>query len=115
LLDSPPGRRTVELEGPRRCSPNEIASGLAAALGRDVHAELVPRRDWEAMFKAQGTVDPSARIEMLDGLNSGWIDFERPTGAVKGSIELATVLRELVAAHRSTSAATRPASPQEHP
>ncbi len=104
LLDSPPGRRVVELEGPRRCSPNDIAAGLAAALGRDVHAALVPRRDWEALFKAQGTVDPSARIEMLDGLNSGWIDFAMPTGALKGDIELATVLRELVAVHRGTCA-----------
>jgi NAD(P)H dehydrogenase (quinone) len=104
LLDSPPGRRTVELEGPRRCSPNDIASGLAAALGRDVHAEIVPRRDWDTLFKAQGTADPSARIDMLDGLNSGWIDFESPTGVLKGDIELATVLQELVAAHRSAGA-----------
>ena len=104
LLDSPPGRRTVELEGPRRCSPNDIAAGLAAALGREVHAELVPRRDWEALFKAQGTVDPSARIDMLDGLNSGWIDFETPSGSLKGDIELATVLRELVDAHRGSQA-----------
>lgn len=104
LLDSPAGRRTVELEGPHRYSPNDIATGLAAALDRKVHAELVPRREWEALFKAQGTVDPSARIEMLDGLNSGWIDFALPTGALNGEIELATVLRELVAAHRGTRA-----------
>ena len=104
LLDSPPGRSTVELEGPRRCSPNEIAAGLADTLGREVHAELVPRRDWDALFKAQGTVDPSARIDMLDGLNSGWIDFETPAGVLKGDIELATVLQELVAAHRGAAA-----------
>ena len=64
----------------------------------------MPRRDWEALFKAQGTVDPSARIDMLDGLNSGWIDFETPSCTLKGDIELATVLRELVAAHRGAQA-----------
>ncbi len=113
LLDSPSGRRTVELEGPRRYSPNDIASSLGGTLGREVRAELVPRRDWDALFKAQGTVDPSARIDMLDGLNSGWIDFEMPTHSVKGEIELATVLRELVAAHRGAVPASRPPSAQE--
>jgi NAD(P)H dehydrogenase (quinone) len=104
LLDTWRGHRIVELEGPRRYSPDDIAIGLAAALDREVHAELVPRGDWAAMFKAQGTVDPTARIEMLDGFNSGWIDFQTPASSVKGDIELHTVLRELVVAYRGAHA-----------
>jgi NAD(P)H dehydrogenase (quinone) len=104
LLDTWRDHQIVELEGPHRYSPNDIAVGLAAALNREVHAELVHRRDWAALFKAQGTVDPSARIEMLDGLNSGWIDFQTPASSVKGDIELHTVLRELVVAYRGAQA-----------
>lgn len=104
LLDTQRGHRIVELEGPYRYSPNDIAAGLAAALNREVHADLVPRRDWDALFKSQGTADPGARIDMLDGLNSGWIDFESPTRSLKGDIELATVLQELGAAHRGAGA-----------
>jgi hypothetical protein len=37
------------------------------------------------------------RIQMLDGFNEGWIDFEGDeTTVVKGRVELETVLRRLV-------------------
>jgi hypothetical protein len=37
------------------------------------------------------------RIRMLDGFNEGWIEFEGGEAAlIKGEVELATVLRELV-------------------
>jgi NAD(P)H dehydrogenase (quinone) len=70
------GRRILEIEGPKRYSPNEAASLLRAAIGRPVSAYAVPRDQWEALFRAQGTAWPPPRIAMLDGFNSGWIDFE---------------------------------------
>lgn len=90
------GTRVVELEGPQRVSPNDIAATFAKILGRDVRAEAVPRETWGALFRSQGMNDPMPRIQMLDGFNEGWIEFE---GApIKGEVKLETVLRELVQA-----------------
>jgi uncharacterized protein YbjT (DUF2867 family) len=91
------GARVVELEGPRRYSANDIASGFAAILGHAVHADPVPRDTWETLFRAQGMQHPEPRIRMIDGFNEGWIDFElAPQQRVYGSVPLEQVLRELV-------------------
>lgn len=91
------GRQIVEIEGPQRVTPNDIAKGFSKILGRPVHAEVVPRETWEALFKAQGTADPEPRIRMLDGFNEGWMEFESgESGSIKGEVELETVLKSLV-------------------
>jgi NAD(P)H dehydrogenase (quinone) len=91
------GKRVVELEGPQRVSPNDLAAAFAEILGRPVRAEAVPRETWGALFRAQGTKDPMPRIRMLDGFNEGWIAFEGDEATViKGRVELETVLRGLV-------------------
>jgi NAD(P)H dehydrogenase (quinone) len=91
------GKRVVELEGPRRVTPNDIAAAFAEILGRPVRAEVIPRETWSALFESQGTKDPMPRIRMLDGFNEGWIEFERgETGSIKGEADLAAVLRRLV-------------------
>jgi uncharacterized protein YbjT (DUF2867 family) len=91
------GRRVVELEGPRRVTPNNVAAAFAEILGRPVRAEAIPRETWAALFQSQGMKDPKPRIRMLDGFNEGWIEFERgETGSIKGEGELAAVLRRLV-------------------
>jgi NAD(P)H dehydrogenase (quinone) len=93
------GVRVVELEGPRRVSPNDIAAGFAAILGRPVRTEAVPRDTWEALFRSQGAAHPLPRARMLDGFNEGWIDFAGDEASIlKGKVELATVLLELVKA-----------------
>jgi len=92
------GRRVIELEGPRRVTPNEIAATFAQLLNRSVRMEAVPRESWEALFKSQGMKNPTPRIRMLDGFNEGWIDFERgEVGSQKGSVALETVLKALIA------------------
>ena len=92
------GRRVIELEGPRRVTPNEIAAAFAKLLDRPVRMEAVPRESWEALFKSQGMKNPIPRIRMLDGFNEGWIDFERgEVGSQKGSTDLGTVLKALIA------------------
>ena len=72
------GRRILEIEGPRRYSPTDIAAVLQTLTEHPMQAVAVPRDQWAATFEAQGTApDRTApRIEMLDGFNSGWIDFE---------------------------------------
>ncbi|HQT47415.1 MAG TPA: NmrA family transcriptional regulator, partial [Acidocella sp.] len=89
------GRRVVELEGPRRVTPNEIAAAFAKILGHEVHMQVVPRPSWAGLFALQGMRNPTPRAQMLDGFNEGWIEFEQK--ALKGQTELETVLRQLVA------------------
>lgn len=90
------GRRVVELEGPQRVTPNEIAATFAGLLQRPVRMEVVPRESWEKLFTAQGMKNPTPRLQMLDGFNEGWIDFERgASGSEKGSVPLETVLKAL--------------------
>ncbi|SPB13547.1 NmrA family transcriptional regulator [Caballeronia novacaledonica] len=92
------GVRVVELEGPRRTSPNDIAAAFAEVLGKPVRANGVPRDTWEALFVSQGMKHPTPRIRMLDGFNEGWIDFEgRRDEIVKGATPLIDVIRKLVA------------------
>jgi NAD(P)H dehydrogenase (quinone) len=92
------GHRVIELEGPRRVTPNEIAATFGRLLDRPVRMEAVPRHSWEALFKSQGMKNPIPRIRMLDGFNEGWIDFEhREAGLRKGSVALETVLKALIA------------------
>src|SRR5580700_3379472 len=54
LQESWAGRRVVELEGPRRVTPNEIANTFAEVLGRSVSMDAVPRERWEQLFRSQG-------------------------------------------------------------
>jgi len=91
------GRRIVELEGPRRVTPNDIALGFTKLLGHPVRMEAVPRQSWEQLFQSQGMKNPLPRIRMLDGFNEGWIDFEfGESGSQKGNVGLETVLKGLI-------------------
>jgi NAD(P)H dehydrogenase (quinone) len=97
LQDAHRGHRVVELEGPHRVTPQEIADTFRAVLGRPVKAEAVPRNSWEQLFRSQGMKNPMPRIQMLDGFNEGWIDFESGKGGSrKGTVPLKTVLQTLV-------------------
>ncbi|WP_345816474.1 NmrA family NAD(P)-binding protein [Paraburkholderia sp. PREW-6R] len=107
LMENWSGVRVVELEGPRRVTPVDIADTFARILGRPVAAKVVPRDTWEALFVEQGMKNPVPRMRMLDGFNEGWIWFEGAHGtAVKGEVELEDVLRKLVAQARAADAAT---------
>ena len=91
------GHRVVELEGPHRVTPNEIATTFADLLGRPVRMEPVPRETWESLFKSQGMKNPTPRIKMLDGFNEGWIEFESAeAGSRKGKVALEAVLQTLI-------------------
>jgi NAD(P)H dehydrogenase (quinone) len=91
------GHRIVELEGPQRVTPNEIAATFADLLDSPVRMEVVPRATWEPLFRSQGMKNPTPRIRMLDGFNEGWIEFESgQAGSQKGRVALKTVLRSLI-------------------
>src|SRR5580698_5367478 len=53
LRDAWSGVRVVELEGPRRYAAADIGRAFAAALGREVRMQPVPRDSWEQLFRSQ--------------------------------------------------------------
>jgi uncharacterized protein YbjT (DUF2867 family) len=93
------GYRIVELEAAHRVTPNVAAATFARILGHPVRVEIVARETWGSLFKSQGMKNPMPRIQMLDGFNEGWIEFERGEScSMKGKVTLETVLRELIEA-----------------
>jgi len=97
------GHRVVELEGPQRVTPNDIAATFTKLLDSSVRMQVVPRESWEALFKSQGMKNPIPRIRMLDGFNEGWIEFEGgEVGSQKGNESLESVLKALIEREANT-------------
>ncbi len=90
------GKRIVELQGPEKVTPADIAAAFSKVLGKPVSAEIVARDGWEELFKGQGMRNPIPRIRMIDGFNEGWIRFEGQPE--RGSTTLETAIRRLVEA-----------------
>jgi uncharacterized protein YbjT (DUF2867 family) len=91
------GHRVVELEGPARISPADIAASFSRLLGREVGAAPVPRDTWADLFASQGMSNPTPRMRMLDGFNEGWIEFEGgQEGSRKGSVKLDQTIAALL-------------------
>ncbi|KPH01290.1 NmrA family transcriptional regulator [Pseudomonas sp. RIT-PI-q] len=88
------GKRIVELEGPQRITPLQLGAAFSALLGKPVRMQSVPRETWQALFASQGMRNPLPRMQMIDGFNEGWIEFEGEPR--KGRVELLTVLERLV-------------------
>jgi uncharacterized protein YbjT (DUF2867 family) len=94
--------RIVELEGPVRISANELARAFGAVLGRPARVKIVPRENWDGLFRAQGMTNPLPRMRMLDGFNEGWIEFQdHGRSAVKGNTPLVEVITALVAGSKA--------------
>jgi uncharacterized protein YbjT (DUF2867 family) len=91
------GKRVVELEGPARVSPNDLAKAFANGLGHAVRVEIVARDSWETLFRGQGMKNPLPRMRMLDGFNEGWIDFPGNGDlALKGTVSAESVIGNLL-------------------
>lgn len=90
------GHRVVELTGPAPVTPNQIARAFAVARGRPVTAKVVPRQEWDSLFRAQGMRNPTPRMQMLDGFNEGWIRFAAGgANARRGATALSEVIGSL--------------------
>ena len=92
------GQRIVELEGPRRYSPQDVAATFATVLDRAVQARALEPGQWHATFRSWGLTDRSAAAmsEMLAAFNTGWIDYEQPaTQTLHGATTLDAVLSRL--------------------
>jgi NAD(P)H dehydrogenase (quinone) len=100
LLQDWQGNRLIEIPGPISYSSKDVAAALGAAIGRPIAAVAVPRDSWVDTLAQNGMpADRSgAYIEMVDSLNSGWIDFGVPgTEQTKGTTDLVTAVKALAA------------------
>ena len=100
LLETWNGNRVLELEGPKRYSPLEAGKAFSKILGTEVNLRPIPRSQWQEKFVAQGMPadSTSARIEMVEGFNSGWIDFEGDGAEhFKGKVTLEEVIKSQIA------------------
>jgi uncharacterized protein YbjT (DUF2867 family) len=97
LRDTWSGHRVVELEGPGRVTPNQIAQAFSTSLGAQITPRVVPRQDWEKLFRSQGMQNPTPRMQMLDGFNEEWIAFsDGGKHARRGSTTLQRVIASIV-------------------
>lgn len=97
LQDIWSGREVIELEGPQRITPRQLAASFSRVLGRVVGVHAVARETWETLFRSQGMQYPAPRMQMLDGFNEGWLAFEHgERGSLKGATGIDVVLRALV-------------------
>ncbi len=93
------GKRILYIAGPAFYSSNDVAAALTESLGQPIAAVPVPRETWPDVLAQIGI--PKDRsgpyIEMLDGVNSRWVDFHDPAAEhIKGTTDLATAVSSLV-------------------
>ena len=77
LCESWDGKRIIELEGPDKYSPNEVAVYLTQVLRKTINPISIPESNWLQSISEQGfsTAANTGFIEMTQGLNSGHIAF----------------------------------------
>jgi uncharacterized protein YbjT (DUF2867 family) len=106
LLEDWSSHRVVEVEGPARVSPNDLAEAFSKALDRCVGPKIAPRDGWETTFRAQGMTNPTPRAQMVDGFNEGWIEFaDGGANARRGRISINHAISALVANTPATAQA----------
>jgi NAD(P)H dehydrogenase (quinone) len=78
LVHGWPGQLTVELEGPRAYSMNDVAAAFSKIAGSPVRAEVIPPEGRQAFYESAGFTAASAAtmVEMAEGFNNGLVDFE---------------------------------------
>jgi NAD(P)H dehydrogenase (quinone) len=96
LLDAARGPGIVELEGPRRYAPSDVAGAFAKVLGRPVEAQILPPSDWLGAYAQWGLTPRSAEAmsDMLTAFNSGHIVFE---GSEADTMHRPTTLDQVLA------------------
>ncbi len=78
LVEGWSGKKIVELGS--YISSDELARAMGEALGREVRARAIPREAWPSVLEKMGLPPGRTSLyeEMMDGFNSGWIDFGVP-------------------------------------
>lgn len=81
LLLEPVDRTGVRyVEGPQRCTPQDVAEAMAAVLGRPVQVDVVPRNDWQSTFEQLGMSEASARsYTQMTAITADVTEWPEPT------------------------------------
>ncbi|MDK4735891.1 NmrA family NAD(P)-binding protein [Rhizobium sp. CNPSo 3490] len=83
------------VEGPERYSPNDVAAAFAAALGRTVRVDVIPREAWEDAYRNLGFSDAAAHsYARMTALTADGPEY--PEDSIRGSISLQTYIDGLV-------------------
>jgi uncharacterized protein YbjT (DUF2867 family) len=83
------------VEGPTRYSPNDVAAAFAAALGRAVRVDVIPRENWEDTYRSLGFSDAAAHsYARMTALTADGPEY--PEHPIRGSISLQTYIGKLV-------------------
>ncbi|MDO3431889.1 NmrA family NAD(P)-binding protein [Rhizobium sp. CBN3] len=83
------------VEGPERYSPNDVAAAFAAALGRTVRVDVIPREAWEDAYRRLGFSDAAAHsYARMTALTVDGPEY--PEDSIRGSISLQTYIDGLV-------------------
>ncbi|AJD42442.1 NmrA family NAD(P)-binding protein [Rhizobium sp. SEMIA 4085] len=83
------------VEGPKRYSPNDVAAAFAAALGRAVRVDVIPRENWEDAYRSLGFSDAAAHsYARMTALTADGPEY--PEDPIRGSISLQTYIGKLV-------------------
>ncbi|WP_105419481.1 NmrA family NAD(P)-binding protein [Neorhizobium sp. T25_27] len=83
------------VEGPKRYSPTDVAAAFAAALGRAVRIEVIPRENWEGAYRSLGFSDAAAHsYARMTALTADGPEY--PADPIRGSISLQTYIDKLV-------------------
>lgn len=91
---------TRYIEGPRRCTPRDVADAFARALDRPVDVEVIPRPAWEQTYRRLGFSPEAARSYAC---MTGTVLDEQdrwPDAPVRGPTTLEDFVRNLVRQRR---------------
>ena len=96
LISGWSGKKIVEIGS--RVSPDQLAQAASKVLGRPVEAQAIPRERWATICESMMGMRPGTSApyeEMMEGVNSGWIDFGAPgTEHVEGTTPAAQVFQK---------------------
>lgn len=97
LIAGPKGVHHIELEGPARYTPEDVAASFGRALGKTIQLISVPEAGIIGALREVGFSDDLAGLydEMIRGVNRGHVDFETKE-VVRGRIGLDDTVRALV-------------------
>jgi uncharacterized protein YbjT (DUF2867 family) len=97
LIEGPRGLRHIELEGPARYTPEEVAASFGRALEKHVQLVSVPEAGIIGALREVGFTEDLAGLydEMIRGVNRGHVDFATKD-IVRGRIGLDETVRLLV-------------------
>lgn len=72
------GHRIIELEGPARYSPNDVAALLSQRLSKEIVADAIADRDFETTYLSFGFTPEGSQAmsSMIRGFNAGTLVFE---------------------------------------